>query len=339
MKAVAVRLALIASLLLPGAQRVAPSEPFIVAVLQQTGLMIPVAQFDGAAWINKWPEGPPDGRPRTLPEIPQTWSGGVPFPTYWNLWPTGDGVRAVSIRGGTIVDTFCGSVWAVPTAYPPVARQQHEGCPIPIAGIAISTGRALLPMPKVGGQLVPVSGIAPSFEALETPRIDQGAADISTTDYRSRVRTEIVEMIDRNLAASRLPFTGHPLDAAERKKEAIKVKDAFQVVLDGISFTYVEAHREYPKPAGWHDAGCNSISAWRAWIRVDTKGVTTLLNPTLSATDCDMKGDEFVRPLGVVVTNGVPHVIAVLSGWESQDIGIISLTPTEVRLVVRGRAR
>jgi hypothetical protein len=334
-------LALCSSLLLMlAAPRPAPpNEPFIVAVVQQTGLMIPVAQFDGVAWVNKWPEGPPDARVTTLAAIPQAWTGGLPFPTSWTLWPNAGGTRTVSLRGGTIVDATCGSVWAVPTDYPPVPRGRYDGCPIPIVGAAFSTGRPLLAMPKIDGQLVPMSGVAKSFEALETTSIEQEVAGVSSPDYKGHVGKDVVDMIDRSLAASRMPFQGHPLNRAEREKEPIKVEVAYRGTFDGVSLTYVEAHREYPRPSTWNDAGCNSVSAWRGWLRVDARGVTTILSPTLSLTDCDRKEDEFVQPLGVVVTNDVPHVIAILGGWESQDVGIIGVTPTEARLVVRGRAR
>jgi hypothetical protein len=333
------RLALLAAIgvLVGAAQRPSPpNAPFMVSVVQRTGALIPIARFDGSAWKNEWPAGPPNATPNTTQNIPRAWAGGQEFPSNWNLWPFDGGMRTVSASPTAMVDTACGPVWAVRTDFPGVPRGYSEGCPIPIVGVALNTTRPLLLMPRVDGRQIPINSIAASFEELETRSVDENARLATAPGYKSQVGSDIVQMIDRYVAASRLPFYGHPLDAAERRKSHITVKFACRFVVDGVSLTYVEAHREYPSPAALESG--TSLSIWRGWLRTTGSSAPTILDPTMSVSDGDPK-DEFLRPLGVVVIDHTPYVVAEIDGWEDQWVGIFTVTASSVRLAVRAPTR
>jgi len=74
------------------------TEPFAVSAVRADGVLIPIARFDGRAWVRMWAEPAPKiERPPTLAEVPAAWlSGLATTPASWFFWLDAERDRAAS---------------------------------------------------------------------------------------------------------------------------------------------------------------------------------------------------------------------------------------------------
>jgi hypothetical protein len=290
-------------------------EPFIVAIVQANGSLIPFAVHDGQ-WRAPWPD--PDTPPRagilTMPDVPRDWTAGVLVPDEWRLWLTSGTAHTITVSRPAHVDSVCSRNWTLLTDVPPQTPTCRNCCPGPTLGVALSTTRRVtLPRPARGSEL-PMAALEAALNAGE----DRAVADAVARGYA---------------ADGRLHRTAQPTDPAARRSEPILIEHAWTVATpSGPPLQYVEAVRRYGDPAS-----CPAFSFFQAWIQSGPAPV--VLHHTTSLNDCDMKGEHFDRPLAMITLPDGPYVIVERLGWESQEHAILHVGPAAVtpRLIVRLR--
>lgn len=123
---------------------------FHVGVIDSSGLIQPVARFDGERWSNTWPE-PVDRHakiPTSIDAVPAAWLGGA-VPLQWRRLATGTDAatpqpESIRVTGvGRVVSCF-GSI-ALTTDMPNTKRDRHEIVSVVVSSDA--TGHALRQLP------------------------------------------------------------------------------------------------------------------------------------------------------------------------------------------------
>ena len=296
-----------------------PATPFTVAVLQSNGALIPFATYDGTKWLNTWP-GPDeqsDAKVEGLGKIPAAWTGGVRLPESWRLWLPNDTSYYLKALGTAYVKNDCSDHWSLTVDFPKQATGCNNCCPVPTIGIALSSDRQMMPMTETGVTAAVRTAIQTAFNQLETIEISRVSAQYGAP-------------------GGRLPYTGQPTDAASRNSSPLAVKawsgSALNSGFDTIY--YIEAKREYSKPANFNDSGCPGVSAFRGWVLADTSGKTSVINKNLVIEDCDTKSFLSNIPMGLIDINGVNHAIVQTGGWESQAYRILRIEANSVREIV-----
>jgi hypothetical protein len=294
--------------------------PFTVAVLQASGALIPFATYNGTKWMNSWPEsgGRNIASVEALAKVPPAWTSGVPLPENWRLWLSTDTSYHLKMLGPAYVKSECGDHWSLTVDFPKQATGCSNCCPVPTIGIALSTDRPLMPMTETEVTGAVRTTLQSAFNQLETREISKIAAQYGAP-------------------GGRLSHTGHSTDAAVRNSKPIVVQNAWRgdALISGFeSLYYIEATREYTKPADFNDSGCPGISAFRGWIQTNLAGKTSVISQRLVTEDCDMKTAGFTTPMGLIEINGVNHAIVQMNGWESQEFGILKIETNAVNPLV-----
>lgn len=87
--------------------------PFMIGVLSNTGVLDPLATFDGSRWHRSWPDRAP--LPKSIAAIPPRWWGGFSASGWRVALP--DGERLLRIRTPIHGDSSCGEGVALMTDY------------------------------------------------------------------------------------------------------------------------------------------------------------------------------------------------------------------------------
>lgn len=101
------------STVVPAALTAQTEGPLIVAYMDSTGELVPIARYDGARWRNTWPKPIEREAPlpvRSVAEIPEAWLG-QPVPLTWTAWSMATGkqqrVRVTGVdREGACVESI-----------------------------------------------------------------------------------------------------------------------------------------------------------------------------------------------------------------------------------------
>ena len=293
-----------------------PQEPFLVAVLQANGSLIPFAAYDGAKWSAPWPEprSSADARVTTLAGVPREWTMGVTLDR-WRLWLPTRTSHTLTARAPAYVDSLCSQNWTLTTDFPVTADRCRNCCAIPTIGVALTSARPFEVPWQLRPSATPISFIVDRINATEDQAVKQSAEN-----------------------------RAYHADEAARRARPVTLERAweFQTVSRDSSLLYVEAVRSYAPPAAaqYRDEACG-FTVYQAWIRLDSTVVRreSLRNPRviseqLGLFDCDMKGSESIVPLGAMVLDGIPHVIVQRNGWESQEHGVLRITNDALRPVL-----
>jgi hypothetical protein len=296
-----------------------PVTPFTVAVLQSNGALIPFASYDGTKWFNAWP-GPDeqsDAKIEGPGRIPSAWTGGVRLPESWRLWLSNDTSYYIKALGTAYVKNNCADHWSLTVDFPKQATGCGNCCPVPTIGIALSSDRVVMPMTETDVTAAVRTPLLAAFNQLENLEISRVSAQYGAP-------------------GGRLPYTGQPTDVAARNSSPLTIKAWRGSALNyGFeSLYYIEAKREYAKPANFNDSGCPGVSAFRGWILEDTSGKTSVIDKNLVIEDCDMKTFASNIPMGLIAINGVTHAIVQTGGWEYQAYRILRIEANSVREIV-----
>jgi hypothetical protein len=296
------------------------SEPFVVALLQANGSLIPVAAYDGQ-WRATWPE---PGAAATaginaLGDLPREWTGRIPVPTAWRLWMTTGSSHELRVSRPAFVDSVCSRNWVLTSDFPPERPTCVHCCPRTTIGIALSTMRSVVVPRAARGSALPMRVIEPSFNEHEDREVEASIAR-------------------GHAAGARLRYTAQPLDVAERRAAPIRIEQAWTSNLpDATAISYAEMVRSYAGP----DGGCEGVTLFQVWLRSPSgpSRQAHVLSARVTLVDCDRKGPEFDRPLAVVALPDGPHAIVERLGWDSQEVAVLRLDATDVVTRIRARVR
>ena len=94
-----------------------------------------------------------------------------------------------------------------------------------------------------------------------------------------------------------------------------------------------------PSPGGWayfraerwtdgdaRDPNCRAVEVISGWVRAPGAAAEPHLDPRVTS-DCDRKGEQFLKPLGVLELDERFFVIGELSGWGSNVVDVVELSP------------
>ena len=284
----------------------AGARPFVVGALQADGHLVPVASFDGRAWVNRWP-AVEDARVEQLDEIgeiPADWSGlARPLSDRWTLHETGVAPRQIRSIRPAIAANHCDENFALLTDEPSRPLDCDICCPYPIVGIALDSD-------------IPVA---------RASTVDPGGAEFA------RLRAVVAETFDRlvnEALRDRAPFSDEAVSTAKTEfRQVVRF-----TLASGAALYRVEASRSYPRAPGARDAECPDVSLFSAWIRDggDDNSVA-LMTEQVTLTDCDRAEGEFVEPLLVLELGAATYVVGSKFGYESQAIAIYEIGASEVR--------
>ena len=284
------------------ADPVKPAEApqFAVGALQADGHLVPVASFDGHAWVNRWPavEDARAGQLDEIGEIPADWSGlARPLSDRWTLHETGAAPRRIRAIRPAIATNHCGENFALVTDEPPRTLECDFCCPYPIVGIALDTD-----FPAASANSVDPDG--PEFERL-----------------RDRVE-KMFSRLEAEAQRDRAPVSGETGSTAKTEFQQVV---RFPLASGGALYR-VEASRSYPRAPDSRDPECPDVSLFSAWIR---DGV--LMTEQVTLTDCDMLEGAFVEPLLVLEIGAAAYVVGSRLEYESQAIAVYEIGASEVR--------
>ena len=277
-----------------------------MGVLQETGVLIPFARYNGTSWTNSWPapidqEAPdPMARSQVAPE----WIGGGTLPTSWRLWMPSGSVHQIRIQGPTFSKSACAHIWGLMTDFPKALNTPLGTCPTRTIGIALSTARDLR-VAHHASIFTPTAAMEKAFVAAET-----------------RTVTELKA----------------PWDLRNRAEFPIKLDSAWRFDLaSGETFYYLEAFRRFSNAPLSTD--CEDISFFQGWIARTKAQQDIVVSSKVVLTDCDFKGPESMVPMGWFETANGTFVIVQKNGWESQSYGILKLERDGVTRLVDSPVR
>lgn len=284
----------------------AGARPFVVGALQADGHLVPVASFDGRAWVNRWPavEEARAGQLDELEEIPADWSGlARPLSDRWTLHETGVAPRQIRSIRPAIASNHCDENFALLTDEPARPLDCDFCCPYPIVGMALDSD-------------IPVASAS---------TVDPGGAEFA------RLRAVVAKTFDR-LEEDALPDRAPVADEAVSTVETEFPQVVRFTLASGAALYRVEASRSYPRAPGSRDAECPDVSLFSAWIRDggDDNSVA-LLAEQVTLTDCDQAAGVFVEPLLVLQLGAATYVVGAKFEYESQAIVIYEIGAAEVR--------
>jgi hypothetical protein len=294
---------LLSVLLVAAAVGQVPAERLFVGLVQENGVLVPFARYDGVRWVNTWPASVPRDEknvPHSITQVPSAWIGGGRLPELWTLWLPIGTAHPIRVQRLTYSQTNCAEIWALMTDFPKALNTLDGSCPLRTIGVALSTSQTLFPMTPASGQALPTALMEASFLELERKeaRSYPGSWDLTT-----------------------------------RGKYPIRVERAWEVNLNsGEAVYYIEAVRRYSnKPVA---SDCANVAAFRGWIVRNQLQKERVLTSRVVLTDCDFKEAGFTTPIGVLELGERTFVVVQDSGWESQSYGILRLESNRMLRVI-----
>lgn len=290
------------STVVPAALTAQTEGPLIVAYMDSTGELVPIARYDGARWRNTWPKPIEREAPlpvRSVAEIPEAWLG-QPVPLTWTAWSMATGkqqrVRVTGVdREGACVESI-----TLATSFKSDPRSD---------GLAFDR-------PTMVSAIVMLEKGSPEWDVL---------------------RREIVPHFNAAIASTTLPQPGPDQD--ERGLRALALarverSTAETVVIDSVfrdprlPLYFIEAHRQFKEISTDADYDALSYGGWFGRNRAGALiPISTSLVPASTADDKEPR----YTPIGILRL-GVASIWA-MSEWgkESQTIVLFDVAARRVR--------
>lgn len=277
----------------------APSDAFLLAIVRDDGVMLPVAAFDRGRWRTPWPGPVKEAEvPVKVEDCPLAWWGLPTPPREWTLHVPGESPRAITADTVTWVLSYCQQQVALHSraATRPLLRAA-VGARAPKYGVAAS-GPAEVVLPRI---VDPDSGEARSLlDAL------QGAFN----------RAERL-MLARDYFAIFQPSVG--AEARDRMPvQAIAIHEG--PGRSGPTY-FVELERRYPRRQPERLRWCDEVTYMSGWVR-RRSGTLDLTAVTRAVTSCLLDTTQRAAPLAIVQTPQGPAWLIELYQPEAEVVGI-----------------
>lgn len=285
----------------------AQSDAFLLALVRDDGVMLPVAAHDRGRWRMPWP-GPAKEAvvPIRLEDCPRAWWGLPTAPREWTLWTPGESPRQVTVDRPTWVPSFCQQqvVLHSRTATRPVLRDA-EGGRAPTYGVAIAgPGTVTLPRP------VPT---------------DDPEARVLLDGLQQAFNREERLMLAEDYFAVYQPS----IDAEQRDRMPVQARSihAGPGRTGGPTY-YVELMRHYPRRMPEHLQWCDEVTYMAGWVRQRQDDSLDLTLVTRAVTSCLLDTMQRSEPLAIVHTARGPVWMLELYRPDSQVLGMF-LAPSD----------
>lgn len=308
---------LIAATLLSGLQGAASSpDPFILAVVRDDGVILPVAAHDRGRWRTPWP-GPAKVAevPVRLDDCPLAWWGLDAPPTTWTLHAGGEASREIHTDGLTWVPSYCRQQVVV------FSRQATRALPRPADGFRV---------PKQG-----VAVTAPVDVRL--PR------DVALDGTEARALLDVLQPAfnheERMMLAGDWMTVMLSVGADERDRQPIVALSIHDIPdRSGIPRYFVELMRAYPRTRGPRDLRwCDEVTYMAGWVRRRRDDAIDLTLVTRGVTSCLIDTVQRAVPLAVVHADGDPVWVLEMTRPNSETIGIFRAPSGDAPEFLAGR--
>jgi len=297
-----------AALLAPAAPLAAPQPPpFVLALVRDDGVMIPIASHDRGRWRTPWPGPAKEAEvPVRLEDCPLAWWGLPSAPRAWTLHVPGETPRTVSADRMTWIRSYCRQQVALHSrdATRPLLRAP-DGARAPTYGVAVA-GPADVTLPRL---VEPGSGEARQLLDGLQQAFNREERLMFAQDYLS-VFAPSVKSEDRD----RLPLQALSIHAGPGRT--------------GPTY-FVELARAYPRRAPGHLRWCDEVTYMSGWVRRGRNDTLDLTLITRAVTSCLFDTTQRAEPHVIVQTPRGPVWILDLYRPDSEVIGLFQAPKDE----------
>jgi hypothetical protein len=290
------------------------ADKFKVGILRADGTLIPFAEYRYGIWWNPWAEiQTVEGgeiTPKSLGNQPEPWFQQTKEKsTNWYFWSSINIPFTLKPQKLLQIDNHSQRNWAVMTDYP--RKQAGSNDAHNYLGIALDTNLKIngtTEIEKGGKEANEIFRfVEPIFVDAENMEINRLLADPNYKEFAG----------------------GFPASNDQRARFKLVVKKLWrsnQASFDGTNVYYIVIEREYGKPAGSRDFGCNNVAFFKGWLLKDKKGTLSLVNEEFALDDCDGKGKgRLVMLLSTMTLNNRTFLFTVEHGWEDESYVIYEL--------------
>ncbi len=278
-----------------------PSDAFVLAVVRDDGVMLPVATHDRGRWRTPWPGPAKEAEvPVRIEDCPLAWWGLPTPPREWTLHAPGESPRQVTVDGVTWVLSYCRQQVVLHSrAATRALLRTADGARAPKYGVAVA-GPGQVELPRA---------VAPdSDEARSLMDALQG-----TFNREERL------MLARDYFAAYTPS----VDADTRDRMPVGAITIHEGAGRTGSPTYfVELERRYPRRQPAHLRWCDEVTYMAGWVRRGGDGRLDLTPVTRAVTSCLLDTAQRAAPLAVVRTPRGPAWLLELSRPDFEVLGI-----------------
>lgn len=278
-----------------------PSDAFVLAVVRDDGVMLPVATHDRGRWRSPWPGPAKEAEvPVRLEDCPLAWWGLPAPPREWTLHAPGESPRLVTVDRVTWVLSYCRQqvVLHSRAATRPLLRMA-DGARAPKYGVA-AAGPAQVELPRT---VAPDSDEARSLMDALQGTFNREERLMLAGDYFA-VYTPSVDADTRD----RMPVGAITISEGPGRS--------------GSPTYFVELERRYPRRYPAHLRWCDEVTYMAGWVRRGGDGRLDLTLVTRAVTSCLLDTAQRAAPLAVVRTPRGPAWLLELSRPDSEVLGI-----------------
>ena len=284
-----------------GVALVAPHPPpFVLALVRDDGVMLPIASHDDGRWRMPWPAPAKEAEvPVRVEDCPLAWWGLPAAPRGWTLYVPGEPPRTVITERVTWVLSYCRQQVALHSreAARPLLRAA-DGARAPKYGVAVA-GQAEVTLPRpIASDSVEarqlLDGLQPAFNREEQRMF--------VLQYFGVFAPSVGEQ-----ARNRLPVQALSIHAGAGH--------------DGPTY-FVELTRSYPRPSPEHLRWCDEVTYMSGWVRRDTKHGLDLTLLTRAVTSCLIDTAQRSEPHTIVHTPRGPVWMIELYRPDGEVVGL-----------------
>jgi hypothetical protein len=275
----------------------APSDAFVLAIVRDDGVMLPVATHDRGRWRMPWPGPAKEAEvPVKVTDCPLAWWGLPTAPGEWTLHVPGESPRSITPDSTTWVQTYCRQqvVLHSRAATRPLLRMA-DGARAPKHGVA-SAGPARVLFPRIVAPDSPEERTL--LDALQVT-FNREERLMFALDYMTVIR-----------------------DAEERERVPVEAIAIHQGPGRGGPSYFVELMRRYPRKKPEQLRWCDEVTYMAGWIRQSDDERLDLTPITRSVTSCLLDTTQRASPLAVVETAKGPVWLLELYRPDAEVLGV-----------------
>jgi hypothetical protein len=280
--------------------------PFLLALVRDDGVMLPIAAHDRGRWRMPWPLPAKEADvPVRLEDCPLAWWGLPQAPREWTLHVPGESPRPITADRMTWVQSYCKQQVAIHSrdGTRPLLRM-GAGARAPKYGVAVA-GKAAVTLPRAvsldGGEArTLLDALQPTFNREERMML--------ALDYFA-VFQPSVQAGDRD----RMPVRALSISAGPGQ--------------DGPTY-FVELTRSYPRRSPEHLRWCDEVTYMSGWVRRRDDDSLDLVLVTRAVTSCLLDTTQRAEPHAIVDTPRGPVWMLEMYRPDLEVVGMF-LAPTD----------
>ena len=290
-----------AASLAPAVPLAAPNAaPFVVALVRDDGVMLPIASHDGGRWRMPWPAPAKEAEvPVRLEDCPLAWWGLPAAPRAWTLYVPGDAPRTIAADRPTWVRSYC--------------RQQ----------VALHSREATRPLLRFAdGERAPTYGVAVAGPAEVTlPRLVDPESDEARQlldGLQHAFNREERLMFAQDYFTIFAPSVG----AEDRDRQPVIALSIHAGPGHSGPTYFVELARSYPRRAPERLRWCDEVTYMSGWVRPGGPATLELVVLTRALTSCLIDTTQRAEPHVIVHTPRGPVWMLDLYRPDTEVVGL-----------------